>query len=80
MILTGGGSRMEGLISLGTSILGVTVRAGENPLWVREDLRKPEYSTVLGLLHYGLTAQQTEKEDNPSDGLMKKVARIFNLV
>lgn len=80
VILTGGGSRMEGLISVATGILGIAVRAGENPLWVREDLRKPEYSTVLGLLHYGLTAQQTETEENPSDGLMKKVARIFNLV
>ena len=78
VILTGGGSRMEGLVSVATGILGVSVRAGENPSWVREDLRRPEYSTVLGLLYYGLTAQRTETEEDTSDRLMKKVARIFN--
>ena len=77
VILTGGASRMEGLVSVASSILGVAVRVGENPTWVREDLREPEYSTVLGLLYYGLTAQRSETEESPPDGLMKKVARMF---
>ena len=63
VILTGGGSRLPELESLGESILGVTVRRGNNPGWVSHaQLREPEFSSVLGLLHYGLAAQRSEPE------------------
>lgn len=35
--------------------LHLSVRLAENPDWIREDLRLPHYSTVMGLLTYALS-------------------------
>ena len=78
-ILTGGGSHLPNLTELAANVLGLPVRRGQNPAWVREErLRGPEFSTVLGLLYYGLSAQSS-RDDGKRFGLMEKVARIFNL-
>lgn len=79
VILTGGVSRLPHVASVASDVLGVTARVGENPAWVREDLREPEYSTVLGLLYYGLTAQRARYEEATRKGLMGKVAKMLNL-
>jgi cell division protein FtsA len=61
VILTGGGSRLPALDTLGESVLGVPVRRGQNPGWVSHaQLREPEFSSVLGLLQYGLSAQRSD--------------------
>lgn len=82
VILTGGGSRLPELEHLGESVLGVPVRKGCNPSWVSHDqLRDPEFSTVLGLLHYGLAAQRPDKEKNAPEARSRKwiskVTEIF---
>ncbi len=79
IILTGGVSRLSKIADAATRQLGVPTRIGENPSWVRDDLRKPEYSTVLGLLYYGLTAQNSEDQSKKETGLFQKVVNIFNL-
>lgn len=81
VILTGGGSRLQDFDVLAEGVLGVPVRRGRNPDWVNHDqLREPEFSGVLGLLYYGLSAQR--QDDRPpetarSGGWISKVAGIF---
>lgn len=60
VVLTGGTSRLAGIEDLATRIFGVTARRGENPPNLAEELREPEFSTVLGLLFYGLN-QATDR-------------------
>ncbi len=81
VVVTGGGSRMAGIAETGEAVFGVPVAVGENPAWVTDELRGLEFSTVLGLLNYGL------KNENESDseggrrkpgGLLRKVTRIFD--
>lgn len=81
VIFTGGGSRLSELATLAEANFGVPVRAGRNPEWVSHpQLKEPEFSTVLGLLYYGLTAQ---RQDEPapaaarSGGWISKVTGIF---
>jgi cell division protein FtsA len=54
VVLTGGTSRLAGIEDLATRVFGVTARRGENPPNLADELREPEFSTVLGLLFYGL--------------------------
>lgn len=77
VILTGGGSRLQDLDTLGESVLGLPVRKGRNPEWVsHEQLREPEFSTVLGLLHYGLSAQRNETQTSTSARPGRWISRV----
>lgn len=83
VILTGGGSALHSLGEAARPVLGVEVRLGESPSWVRDiALRRPEYATVFGLLYYGLSAQQSDDDDAQDvagGGLFQRVAKIFNV-
>lgn len=52
-VLTGGGSRMVGLVALAEEVLGLPCRIGEPVLDVRTGT--PEDSVLFGLLEYGLS-------------------------
>lgn len=56
-VITGGASRLDRICDAATKVFGIPARRGENPSWVKEELQGPEYSTILGLLHYGLNNQ-----------------------
>jgi cell division protein FtsA len=60
VVLTGGTSRLHGIDSVAEHVLGLHCRLGRNPDQVRPELRSPEYSTVLGLLHFGLDNMKGE--------------------
>ena len=79
IVLTGGASRLPNITELASKVLDLPARIGENPTWVREDLRDPEYSCVLGLLYYGLTAERSAEEEKPKAGLFGKMSRLFNI-
>ncbi|MEM8549603.1 MAG: cell division protein FtsA [Verrucomicrobiota bacterium] len=81
VVMSGGASGMPGLTELAGKVLEMPARLGSNPQWVRDDLRGPEYSTVLGLMHYALTGQHQEEfsEPEPDKGLMRKVTKLFSL-
>ncbi|MBC2595375.1 cell division protein FtsA [Ruficoccus amylovorans] len=81
VVLSGGASVLPGIPELAGKILGLPVRVGSNPDWVREDLRGPGYSTALGLMHYALTGQHQEEFTAPPapKGLMKKVSKLFSI-
>ena len=55
IVLTGGTSKMEGVVELAESIFQTSVRIGvpENFKGMESDLKNPIYATSLGLLGYG---------------------------
>ena len=74
VILCGGGSRLKGICEVAAKVFGAPARLGEPPAWVKEELRGPEYSTVLGLLNYGLSGQgEKPLEAKPRKGLLAKI-------
>ena len=78
VILSGGCSGLRKIAEESTRVLGVTTRVGENPAWVLESVRQPEYSSVLGVLYYGLTAQRTAGSEQSERGIFRKMARMLN--
>ncbi len=74
--LTGGVARLPGLAEVASARFGVPAIIGVNPGWVRSDVRGPEFSTVLGLLHFA------SRKDQPADAtptsLLRKVTRLFS--
>ena len=72
-ILTGGTARLPEIDALAANVLGVETRLGDNPSWVREDLRGPEYSTVLGLLYYALTSPEKNTVSKKQTGILNRI-------
>jgi cell division protein FtsA len=83
IIITGGTSRLPRIAEAARNTLGVEARVAQNPAWVTgKELRGPEFSTVLGLLHYGLTAQENtsaaiKERNRKRPRLLNRVAGIF---
>ncbi|KAF0095720.1 MAG: cell division protein FtsA [Puniceicoccaceae bacterium 5H] len=82
VVLTGAASQLPGLPELAEHVIGVPVRRGSNPDWVvHKELCTPEYSTVLGLLHYGLRNQQRPTAPAETQarkpGLLTMVSQLF---
>ena len=80
-ILTGGVAGLPNIVSVAGKVMNIDVRLGQNPTWVREDLRALEFTTPLGLLHFALTGSRpVEDPDIAKDrGLLRKVAKLFAL-
>ena len=78
VILTGGSSRLKGIEEAAHLRFGLEARASEGSQYVNEELRAPEYSTAIGLLHYALTGQEDKQEQAKSSGLMRRLAGLFN--
>ncbi len=78
VILTGGSSRLGGIDELARRVFEVDARTVDGPLDVGRDLRRPEYSTVLGLLHYALNGQDNKKQEAKPSGFLRKVANLLN--
>lgn len=79
VILTGGASRLALLAEATQRRLGLPARLGQIPAWVADDLRGPEYATVLGLLYFGLTAQAQPAQAPAKPSLFKKLTKLFAL-
>jgi cell division protein FtsA len=80
VVLTGGAARLPGLDEAVAKVFGVAGRLGEAPAWVADELRDPGYSTVLGLLYYGLSSQaaQASAARHPG-GFLQFLKRILGL-
>ncbi len=65
IVLTGGSSKMEGLIELAEEVFHMPVRLGvpQNVSGLADVVRNPIYATGVGLLHYGKMQQQNESHD-----------------
>ena len=69
---------MSGMVEATASALGIPAKRVELPTGILEELRELEFSTVLGLLHYGLTGQPLEKNyTNENGGLVGALTKMF---
>ena len=74
VVLTGGTSKLPGITEAAGKVFGVSAHLSEAPSWVSENLRDPSFSTVLGLLHYGLSSRpEVPTARSRSTGLLKKL-------
>ena len=60
IVLTGGGSKMEGLIELAEEIFHMPVSLGapRNVAGLKDIVRNPVYATSVGLLQFGLSREK----------------------
>jgi cell division protein FtsA len=89
VVLTGGTSRLPRIADTASRVLGLPVRLGENPDWVASDLRGPEFSTALGVLHYGLlypgerigprNGGLLDRIQSRNGGLLDRILKAFKL-
>ena len=75
MVLTGGSSKMEGLVELAEEILHMPVRLGapQSVTGLGEVVRNPIYSTGVGLLLFGHRHASARHSDRVSEGGFKAV-------
>lgn len=73
VVISGGSSKLKNISEAATKVFGVTARYGENPEWVNEELQGPGCSTILGLLHYGLSNVETQALKPRKRGLLAKI-------
>lgn len=79
IVLTGGTSLLAGIDEAARRVFGVDVRVSDGPSDVAPELRRPEYSTSLGLLHYALTGQEEVKQEVRPAGLLRRLSSILSL-
>jgi len=78
VVLTGGGAQLAEIDVIAEKVFGIPVNVGGNPSWVASDLAGPEFSTVLGLLHFGFSYRDDSRDyADDNKGLLKKVAGLF---
>lgn len=78
VVITGGTSRLEGIAATANSALGLEVRLSAGPQNVAKELRMPEYSTTLGLLHYALTGQDSTPGKSKSGGILRRISNMLS--
>jgi cell division protein FtsA len=74
IVLTGGTSKMEGVVELAEEIFHTPVRIGvpQDVAGLNDIVRNPIYATGVGLLHYGLKQQ---KSGSARSGARSRIAR-----
>ena len=80
VVLTGGTSKLMGIDEAATQVFGLPSRRGELPANLAEELRDPQYSTVLGLLFYGLNQIHDRLPGaaaRPRAGFVERFTRMF---
>ncbi len=81
VVLTGGTSRLRQIETAASAALGVPARRADRLDWVAEDLRGPEFSTVLGVLHFGHAMNREEvvsdQEKGEGKGLLARISRLW---
>ncbi len=78
-VLTGGTAKMEGVVEFAEEVFQMPVRIA-TPLSVQglqEYVNDPTYATVVGLLHYGMEAnQQSGSESKSTEGVTSLWSRV----
>lgn len=77
VILTGGTSKLPGIDEAAARVFGVQARLGEAPGWVAENLRDPSFSSVLGLLQYGISSSADLTAPRRAKGPTNWVKKLF---
>lgn len=80
VILTGGTSRLPGIVELAKRRLAMEAKLAAPVSWVSDPaLRGPEFSTVLGLLYSALTLPSRRQNSGEKSSLIGKLSKLFNL-
>lgn len=82
VVLTGGSSNMKDLVLLAENVLNMPVRVGNpsNIDGLSDMVESPEFSTVVGLIQYGVNTDLEEStllKNTNSDNLVKGVTQSF---
>lgn len=78
-VLTGGTSKMEGVVEFAEEVFQMPVRVAtpQDVSGLHEYVNNPTYATVVGLLHYGMQAnEQQTNEIKTSEGVQSIGSRI----
>jgi cell division protein FtsA len=79
-VLTGGTAKMEGVVEFAEEVFQMPARVTQpsDVCGLKEYVNDPTYSTVVGLLHYGMQAnQQQSKEQKKSDSVGSIGSRVL---
>lgn len=80
VVLTGGTARMPGIDQLASETLGLPARLGESVAFpVKGDLQGCEYSTVLGVLQYGMFETASRLQVSKPTGLFRSMMKTLKL-
>ena len=79
VVLTGGGARLQGLKEATEKFFETSVRLSDFSGKVTDELNHPEYSTVLGLLYYGMRAERAKYETQSKKNWWSKVSTMFQI-
>lgn len=78
VVLTGGTAKMPGVEEAASRVFGVPARRGESPGWVKDELKDPMFSTVLGVFQFGLrAANEHTLPARRRGGFLGSLTRIF---
>ncbi len=80
VVLTGGTSRMAGAEEAASRVFGLPARRGEAPGWVKDELKDPGFSTVLGVFQFGLRAlsENTAPARRPRRSVFESFSKLFS--
>lgn len=80
VVLTGGTARLPGIEEAASRVFGLPARRGEAPGWVKDELKDPMFSTVLGVFQFGLRSmsdQLVPARRKPA-GVLSQLTRLFS--
>lgn len=77
-VLTGGTAKMEGVVEFAEEVFQMPVRLAQptDVLGLKEYVNDPAYSTVVGLLHYGLQASEQDSLDKKNSDSVPLWSRL----
>lgn len=78
VVLTGGTSKLPGIVDAAARVFDVPAHAGEAPTWINENLRDPGYHTALGLLYCGIASQSEQAAVRRRGGFFSGMKRLFS--
>ncbi len=78
ILSTGGTAKLPGIEEAATRVFSVSARRGESPGWVKDELKDPMFSTVLGVFQFGLrAAHEHALPPRRKTGLLSNLTKIF---
>jgi cell division protein FtsA len=80
VVLTGGTARLPGIEEAASRVFGLPARRGEAPGWVKDDLKDPMFSTVLGVFQFGLRTmhEHAVPARRKSGGVLSQLTKLFS--
>jgi len=77
VVLAGGTAKLPGIEDAAARVFGLPARGGEPPGWVKDELKDPMFSTVLGVFQFGLRAAHEHTVPRRKTGLLSNLTKIF---